>query len=88
VSEVVVLKMHRTNKILPADYKLNHDPDIAILCRTDGSVVAYSSNVGLRALAGAQGGAGGSGRRRVRVETMNSAEPDRWQMVLEAEGLA
>ena len=41
MSEVVVLKAHRTNKILPLGYKLDHDPDIAILRRADGSVVAY-----------------------------------------------
>jgi hypothetical protein len=41
MSEVVVLKAHRTNKILPPGYKLDHDPDIAILRRADGSVVAY-----------------------------------------------
>ncbi len=41
MSEVVVLKAHRTNKILPPGYKLDHGPDIAILRRADGSVVAY-----------------------------------------------
>jgi hypothetical protein len=42
VSEVVVLKAVRTNKILPPGYKLDHDPGVATLRRCgDGSVVAY-----------------------------------------------
>jgi hypothetical protein len=41
VSEVVVLEAVRTNKILPPGYKLDHDPDVATLRRSDGSVVAY-----------------------------------------------
>ncbi len=42
VSEVVVLKAVRTNKVLPPGYVLDHDPDVATLRRCeDGSVVAY-----------------------------------------------
>ena len=43
MSEVVVLKAVRTNRILPPGYKLDHDdPDVATLRRCeDGSVVAY-----------------------------------------------
>jgi hypothetical protein len=41
LSEVVVLKAVRTNKILPPGYKLDHDPDVATLRRANGSVVAY-----------------------------------------------
>jgi hypothetical protein len=42
MSEVVVLKAVRTNKILPPGYKLDHDPNVATLRRCeDGSVVAY-----------------------------------------------
>jgi hypothetical protein len=41
VSEVVVLEAVRTNKILPPGYKLDHDPDVATLRRSDGSVVAF-----------------------------------------------
>jgi hypothetical protein len=41
MSEVVVLKAVRTNKILPPGYELDHDPDVGTLRRLDGSVVAY-----------------------------------------------
>jgi hypothetical protein len=43
MSEVVVLKAVRTNRILPPGYQLDHDdPDVATLRRCgDGSVVAY-----------------------------------------------
>jgi hypothetical protein len=41
MSEVVVLKAVRANKMLPPGYKLDHDPDVATLRRPDGSVVAY-----------------------------------------------
>jgi len=41
VSEVVVLKAVRTNKILPPGYELDHDPDVGTLRRLDGTVVAY-----------------------------------------------
>jgi hypothetical protein len=41
MSEVVVLKAVRTNRILPTDYKLDHDPDVATLRRPDGSVVSF-----------------------------------------------
>jgi hypothetical protein len=41
MSEVVVLKALRTNKILPPGYKLDHDPDVATLRRPDGSVLAF-----------------------------------------------
>jgi hypothetical protein len=41
MSEVVVLKAVKTNKILPPGYELDHDPDVGTLRRPDGSVVAY-----------------------------------------------
>jgi hypothetical protein len=41
MSEVVVLKAHKTNKVLPPGYKMDHDLDVAVLRRADGSVVAY-----------------------------------------------
>ena len=41
MSEVVVLKAVRTNKVLPAGYKVDHDPGVATLRHPDGSVVAY-----------------------------------------------
>jgi hypothetical protein len=43
MSEIVVLKAHRTNKLLPAGYKLDHDPEVGILRRADSSVVAFFS---------------------------------------------
>ena len=56
---VAVLKAHKTNKVLPPGYSLDHDPDVAVLRRADGSVVVYPY-VKLRALAGARGGRGRS----------------------------
>jgi hypothetical protein len=41
LSEIVILKVHKTNKVLPTGYKLDHDPHVAILRRRDDSVVAY-----------------------------------------------
>jgi hypothetical protein len=41
MSEVVVLKVHKVNKVLPPGYRVDHDPDVAVLRRPDGSVVAY-----------------------------------------------
>ena len=41
MSEVVVLKAHKVNKVLPGGYRVDHDPDVAILRRPDGSVVGY-----------------------------------------------
>jgi hypothetical protein len=41
MSEVVVLKAHKVNKVLPLGYRVDHDPDVAILRRPDGSVVGY-----------------------------------------------
>ena len=41
MSEIAVLKAHKTNKILPFGYRMDHDPGIAVLRRADGSVVAY-----------------------------------------------
>jgi hypothetical protein len=37
----VVLKAHKVNKVLPSGYRVDHDPDVAILRRPDGSVVSY-----------------------------------------------
>jgi hypothetical protein len=41
MSGFVVLKAHKVNKILPPGYQVDHDPDLAVLRRPDGSVVAY-----------------------------------------------
>jgi hypothetical protein len=41
LSVVAVLKAHKTNKVLPPGYGLDHDPDVALLRRADGSVVVY-----------------------------------------------
>ena len=41
MSEVVVLKAHKVNKVLPPGYRVDHDPDVAVLRRVDDSVVAY-----------------------------------------------
>ena len=41
MSEVVILKAYKTNKVLPPGYKMDHDPDVAVLRRADSSVVAY-----------------------------------------------
>jgi hypothetical protein len=41
MSEVVVLKAHKVNKVLPLGYRVDHDPDVAILRRPDRSVVSY-----------------------------------------------
>jgi hypothetical protein len=41
MSEVVVLKVHKVNRVLPFGYRVDHDPDVAILRRADDSVVAY-----------------------------------------------
>jgi len=42
MSGLVVLKAHKVNKVLPPGYRVDHDPDVAVLRRPDGSVVAYS----------------------------------------------
>jgi hypothetical protein len=41
MSEVVVLMAHKVNKVLPPGYRVDHDPDVGVLRRPDGSVVAY-----------------------------------------------
>ena len=41
MSGLVVLKAHKVNKVLPPGYRVDHDPDVAVLRRPDGSVVAY-----------------------------------------------
>ena len=41
MSEVVVLKAHKVNKVLPSGYRVDHNPDVAVLRRPDRSVVAY-----------------------------------------------
>jgi hypothetical protein len=41
LSGVVVLRAYKANKVLPPGYRVDHDPDIAILRRPDGSVVSY-----------------------------------------------
>ncbi len=41
LSEVVVLKAYKANKVLPPGYRVDHDPAVAVLRRPDGSVVSY-----------------------------------------------
>ena len=41
MSRLVVLKAHKVNKVLPPGYRVDHNPDVAVLRRPDGSVVAY-----------------------------------------------
>ncbi len=41
MSGLVVLQAHKVNKVLPPGYRVDHDPDVAVLRRPDGSVVAY-----------------------------------------------
>ena len=41
MSGLAVLKAHKVNKVLPPGYRVDHDPDVAVLRRPDGSVVAY-----------------------------------------------
>jgi hypothetical protein len=41
MSGLVVLKAHKINKVLPPGYQVDHDPDVAVLRRPDGSVVGY-----------------------------------------------
>ena len=37
----MVLKAHKVNRVLPFGYRVDHDPDVAVLRRADDSVVAY-----------------------------------------------
>ena len=41
MSGLVVLKAHKVNKVRPPGYRVDHNPDVAVLRRPDGSVVAY-----------------------------------------------
>jgi hypothetical protein len=41
MSGLVVLNAHKLNKVLPPGYRVDHDPDVAVLRRPDGSVVSY-----------------------------------------------
>ena len=41
MSGLVVLKAYKANKVLPHGYRVDHDPDVAVLRRPDGSVAAY-----------------------------------------------
>ena len=41
MSGLVVLKAHKVNKVLPPGYLVDHNPDVAVLRRPDGSVVSY-----------------------------------------------
>jgi hypothetical protein len=38
---LVVLNAHKVNKVLPPGYRVDHDPDVAVLRRPDGTVVGY-----------------------------------------------
>jgi hypothetical protein len=41
MSGLVVLKAHKVNKMLPLGYRVDHDPDVAVLRRPDGTVAGY-----------------------------------------------
>jgi hypothetical protein len=41
MSGLAVLKAHKVNKMLPPGYRVDHDPDVTVLRRPDGSVVGY-----------------------------------------------
>jgi hypothetical protein len=41
MSGLLVLKAHKVNKMLPLGYRVDHDPDVAVLRRPDGTVVGY-----------------------------------------------
>jgi hypothetical protein len=41
MSGLVVLKAHKVNRMLPPGYRVDHNPDVAVLRRPDGSVVGY-----------------------------------------------
>jgi hypothetical protein len=41
MSGLVVLKAHKVNKVLPLGYRVDDDPDVAVLRRPDGTVVGY-----------------------------------------------
>jgi hypothetical protein len=41
MSGLVVLQAHKVNKVLPPGYRVDHDPDVAVLRRPDGTVVSY-----------------------------------------------
>ena len=41
MSGLLVLKAHKVNKMLPLGYLVDHDPDVAVLRRPDGTVVGY-----------------------------------------------
>jgi len=41
MSGLVVLKAHKVNKVLPPGYRVDHDPEVAVLRRPDGAVVGY-----------------------------------------------
>jgi hypothetical protein len=41
MAKVVVLKVHRAQKLLPSGYRVNYNPDLLTLQRSDGSIVAY-----------------------------------------------
>jgi hypothetical protein len=76
MSEIVVLKAHKTNKVLPPAYSLDHDPDMAVLRRADGSVVAPLFHVELPALGGARGSGDGPRPGRVRVVAVMTPRRD------------
>jgi hypothetical protein len=41
MSGLVILKAHKVNKMLPLGYRVDHNPNVAVLRRPDGSVVCY-----------------------------------------------
>ena len=41
MTRLAVLNAHKVNKVLPPGYRVDHDPDVAVLRRPDGSVVGY-----------------------------------------------
>jgi hypothetical protein len=41
MSGLVVLNAHKVNKMLSPGYRVDHNPDVAVLRRLDGTVVGY-----------------------------------------------
>ncbi len=74
VGEIVVLKAHKTNKILPPGY--SSDPDAVGLRRADGSVVACYPKWGFQPLLALEEAEIGPRARRVRVVAIMAPRRD------------
>ncbi len=76
MSEIVVLKAHKTNKVLPPGYSLDPDPDVVILRRAGGSVVAYFPMWGFQPLLALEEAEIGPRARRERVVAIMAPRRD------------